>query len=229
MPKPKPNLAGTNRININGNNGWLLGANLPWIKCGNDFGASEYGSYGIGSNVSPGNGEIPSNQILSGAFQTMQAAGVNVARWFLFFDGRGGITYDPAGSPNGLDGNVFRDIDAALGIAKTYAIRIIFVLISFEWMNVEAPDHKNGGRSYILRSPALQDALVNNVFVPLFQRYANNDAVIAYDVANEPEWAITEVGLPNPPQVNGSTLEPVSLQDFTRFVMQVTTAVRKYA
>ena len=229
MANTKADLAGASRITINGNDGWLLGANLPWIKCGNDFGASGYGSYGIGSNVSPGNGELPSNQVLSGAFQTMQTAGVNVARWFLFFDGRGGITYDAAGSPAGLDGYIFRDIDAAIGIAKTYGIRIIFVLISFDWMYVDAPDHKSGGRSYILRSNALQDALVNNVFVPLFQRYANDDTVIAYDVANEPEWAITEVGLPNPAQMNGTVLEPVSLQYFTRFVTQVTAAARQYA
>jgi hypothetical protein len=229
MANPKPDLAGANRININGNKGWLLGANLPWIKCGNDFGASGYGSYGIGSNVSPGNGELPSSQVLSGAFQTMQAAGVNVVRWFLFFDGRSGITYDAAGSPTGLDGDIFRDIDAAIGIAKTYGIRILFVLISFDWMFVAAPDHVSGGRSYILQSDALQDALVNNVFVPLFQRYANNDTVIAYDVANEPEWAVTGVGLPDPPQMNGRVLNPVSLQDFTRFLTQVTAAAQQYA
>jgi hypothetical protein len=37
MPNPKPNLAGSARININNNTGWLLGANLPWIKCGGNF------------------------------------------------------------------------------------------------------------------------------------------------------------------------------------------------
>jgi hypothetical protein len=230
MANPKPDLAGESRININGNKGWLFGVNLPWVKCGNDFGASGYGYYGIESNVSPGNGERPSSQVLSDAFQTIQTAGANVARWFMFFVGRGGITYDTATrSPTGLDGKIFGDIDAAIGIAKTYGIRIIFVLISFDWMNVEAPDQKSGGRSYILRNEALQDALVNNVFVPLFQRYANEDTVIAYEVANEPEWVITEVGLPNTGQVNGTVVEPVSLQFFTRFVTQVTAAARQYA
>jgi|HubBroStandDraft_5_1064220.scaffolds.fasta_scaffold363077_1 hypothetical protein len=175
MPKPKPDLAGESRINLNGNKGWLLGVNLPWVKCGNDFGASGYGSYGIGSHVSPGNGEPPSTQVLSGIFQTMQAAGANVARWFMFFDGRGGITYDTATrSPTGIDVDFFRDVDEAIGIAKTYSVRLVFVLISFDWMNVEATDQKSGGKSYILQSNTLQDALVNNVFAPLFQRYAND-------------------------------------------------------
>src|ERR1700733_13048413 len=96
MAKPKPDLAGASRININGNSGWLLGANLPWINCGNDFGASGYGSYGIGSPNPPEPGTPLSSDVLRGAFQTMQAAGVNVARWFLFFDGRSGIPYDAA-------------------------------------------------------------------------------------------------------------------------------------
>ena len=127
----------------------------------------------------------------------------------MFFDGRAGITYDAAGSPTGLDGDFFRDVDAAIGIAKTYSVRLVFVLISFDWM-CEATDRVSGGRSRILRSDALQDALVNNAFVPLFQRYANEDTVIAYDVANEPEWAIAEVGLPHPPTINGKVIDPVA-------------------
>ena len=42
MPNPKPNLAGSARININSNTGWLLGANLPWIKCGVNFGGNKF-------------------------------------------------------------------------------------------------------------------------------------------------------------------------------------------
>jgi hypothetical protein len=231
MPIPKPDLAGSTRITINGNNGWLLGANLPWINCGNDFGENAYGSYGIGSPNPPKQSAPLSSDELRAAFHTMQASGVNVARWFLFFDGRAGITYDAAtGSPTGLDEVIFRDIDAATGIAAAYGIKIMFVLISFDWMFEAAQDHVSGGRSYILQSPTLQDELVRNVFVPLFRRYANNESVIAYDVANEPEWALTIDGNPpNPLQVNGRLLDPVSLEDFTRFVTQVTTAAQQYA
>jgi hypothetical protein len=231
MAIPKPDLAGSTRITINGNNGWLLGANLPWINCGNDFGENAYGSYGIGSPNPPNQSSPLSSDELRAAFHTMQDSGVNVARWFLFFDGRAGITYDAAtGSPTGLDGVIFRDLDAAIGIAAAYGIKIVFVLISFDWMFEEAQDHVSGGKSYILQSPTLQDELVRNVFVPLFQRYANNDSVIAYDVANEPEWALTIDGNPpNPREINGRVLDPVSLEDFTRFVTQVTAAAQQYA
>jgi hypothetical protein len=75
---PKPNLAGRTRININGNTGWLLGANLPWINCGIDFGASAWGALGIGSTIA--NGSTLPSQELRNSFEVMQAAGVNVAR-----------------------------------------------------------------------------------------------------------------------------------------------------
>jgi hypothetical protein len=159
----------------------------------------------------------------------MQTSWVNVARWFLFFDGRAGITYDAAWSPAGIDGVFYRDIDAAVAVAMTYGIMIMFMLISFYWMFREAPNSVSGGKSCILQNAALQDALVNNVFMPLFKRYANNDSVLAYNVANEPEWTLTDDNFPNPNKISGKVLDPVSLPDFTRFVTQVTTAAQLYA
>ena len=78
----------------------------------------------------------------------MQNAGVHVARWFLFFYGRAGITYDQNnGTPTGLDDALFNDLDAAIGIAQTYDIKIVFVLISFEWMGEKLLNDITGGRS----------------------------------------------------------------------------------
>jgi hypothetical protein len=105
----------------------------------------------------------------------------------------------------------------------------MFVLISFDWMFKRIQGDITGGRSNILKSAAMQDALVNNVFVPVFQRYANDDSVFAYDVANEPEWALMGGDLPTPTPINGRVLDPVSLDDFTRFVTQVTLAAQQYA
>jgi hypothetical protein len=231
MQNPKPDLTGSARININGNTGWLLGANLPWIKCGGDFGGNIWGAYGIGSTDPPSQQEPLSGQALRTAFQAMQTAGVNVARWFLFFDGRAGIIYESTtGSPTGLDAVILGDLDAAVSIAKVYGIKIVFVLISFDWMFSKLqPDDITGGRSNILKSTAMQDALIRNVFVPVFQRYAANDSVLAYDVANEPEWGLTGGNLPAPRAINGRTFDPVSLDDFTHFATQVSAAEQQYA
>ena len=219
---PKPDLTGSTRIGINGNKGWLFGANLPWIGCGTDFGENSWGASGVGSSPL-------SSQSLRDTFATMQVAGVNVARWFLFFDGRAGITYDDSGSPTGLDAVIIGDLDAAVGIASTYGIKTVFVLISFEWMSEKIPDDITGGRSNILKNTDMQDALINNVFVPVFQRYADNDSVLAYDVANEPEWALIGGDLPAPTAIKGRSFEPVPLDKFTRFVTQVSAAAQLHA
>lgn len=226
---PKPNLMGSTRIDINGNTGWVLGANLPWICCGNDFGESAWGAFGIGSNRPCSNGALPSSQELRNAFAIMQAAKVNVARWFLFFDGHAGITYDDSGSPTGLDAVIMGDLDTALAIAKVYGIKIILVLMSFEWMYSKIEGNITGGRSNVLKSAAMRDALVNNVFVPVFQRYANDNSVFAYEVVNEPEWALVGAGLPPTAPINGRDLDPVSVDDFSRFVTQVTLTAQQYA
>jgi hypothetical protein len=228
---PKPDLTGSARVNINGNTGWLFGVNLPWIRCGIDFGESSWGAFGINSGrVPPDGNPLTSSQSLRDTFATMQTAGVNVARWFLFFDGRAGISYDvPSGTPTGLDAAIIGDLDAAIGIAKVYNVKIIFVLISFDWMYEKIPDNITGGRSYILQDNAMQDALINNVFVPVFQRYANEDSVLAYDVANEPEWAITGGGLSAPAAIRGRNFDSVTLDYFTRFVKQVSAAAQLHA
>lgn len=220
---PKSDLTGSARININGNTGWLFGANLPWINCGTDFGKNKWGASGIAS--------VPQNgQSLRDTFAIMQASGVNVARWFLFFDGRAGINYDENdGNPTGLDDAIFNDLDAAVGTANTYGIKIIFVLISFEWMWENIPHDITGGRSNILKSSAMQDALIGNVFVPVFQRYANNNSVLAYDVANEPEWGLIADGLPVPTEIQHRKFEAVPLDYFTRFVTQVSAAAQQHA
>jgi hypothetical protein len=233
MPNPKPNLTGADRININGNTGWLLGANLPWIVCGGDFGGNKWGVYGIGSpNPPPLPPHSPlSRDALRPTLQAMQGAGVNVARWFLFFDGRAGIVYDrDSGSPTALDGAVFVDIDEAVAIASSCRIKIIFVLISFEWMfNKLQADDITGGRSEILRDPAKQDALISNVFVPVFERYADNDSVLAYDIANEPEWGLTDANLPAPGRIKDRTFDPVPLDKFTLFATKVAAAAQQHA
>jgi hypothetical protein len=163
-------------------------------------------------------------------FQAMQGAGVNVARWFMFFDGRAGITYDTvSGSPTGLDGAVFRDIDEAVVIASSYSIKIKFVLISFEWMFNKVPNDITGGRSDILKLPAMQDALISKVFVPVFVRYADSDSVLTYDIANEPEWGLTGGDLPAPGQIEGRTFDPVPLDKFTDFASKVVVAAQQYA
>ena len=170
---------------------FLTGANLPWVHYGIDFGANAWRPDG-------GVAQAEERAQLEAAFAHLAASGVHYVRWFLFCDGRAGITFSPstplrAGRPLGLDDVVFRDVDASLEIAARHGIRIMFVLLDFLWCGPASVMNgvQMGGRADVLADAASRDALFDLVLRPLLERYADEPTILAWDVINEPEWIKT--------------------------------------
>ncbi len=165
---------------------FLTGANLPWVHYGIDFGANAWRPEG-------GVAQAEERAHLEAAFAGLAASGVQYVRWFLFCDGRAGIAFSAGGRPLGLDDFVFRDVDAALDIAGRHGIRIMFVLLDFLWCDPASATRgvQMGGRGDVLTDAASRDALLDRVFRPLLERYAEEPAILAWDVVNEPEWIKT--------------------------------------
>jgi hypothetical protein len=161
---------------------FLTGANLPWVHYGIDFGANAWRPDG-------GVAQAEERAQLEATFAALAASGVQYVRWFLFCDGRAGITF----SPIGLDDFVFRDVDAALEVASRHGIRIMFVLLDFLWCGPASATGgvQMGGRSDVLADATSRAALRDLVLHPLLERYADEPAVLAWDVINEPEWIKT--------------------------------------
>jgi hypothetical protein len=185
------------------------GCNYPWSADGStiyyalDFGANVWGSHlGVSTRRSS----------VTADFARMAALGFTVARWFVFGDGRAGIAYDDRGFPDGVDAQLFVDMDAALEIARDSGIRIVLVLLDHRWMfdgvRDTIADPATGtlldarlphGRSRILHAAPGRDALFRHVFEPLVKRYAHageradlGDAILAYELMNEPDFVIEE-------------------------------------
>ena len=165
---------------------FLIGANLPWVHYGIDFGANAWRPDG-------GVAQPDERAQLERTFEHLARSGVRYVRWFLFCDGRAGIQFSPGGRPLGLDGFVFRDVDAALDIARRHDIRIMFVLLDFLWCDPASATRgvQMGGRSYVLADAASRDALFALVLGPLLERYADEPQILAWDIINEPEWIRT--------------------------------------
>ena len=169
--------------------GFLLGANLPWLSCGNDFGSNPW--HPEGGIAAPGN-LARTRQ----AFAALQRDGITCLRWFLFADGRSGIATDPAGRPLGLDSRVFPDLDLAFALAADHGLRLMPVCFDFllcgpgQWTD----GVQLGGRSEWLRDAAQWQALEEEVLAPVFQRYGAHPALLAWDLFNEPEWAAFGMG-----------------------------------
>src|SRR5690606_4616809 len=83
---------------------FLLGANYPWLNYGGDFGGNAWGVYGVHTKQA----EIGAH------FDAMQGYGLRVGRWFVFTDGRAGISFATDGTPTGLGKHVLEDMKEAV-------------------------------------------------------------------------------------------------------------------
>jgi hypothetical protein len=167
--------------------GFTVGANLPWISYGGDFGANAW---------RPDGGVHTRVDELARALDRTSTAGVRRIRWFMLCDGRGGIRFASDGAPLGLDDPFYRDVDAALAAAKDRDIEIMFVLLDFLWCDparlVEGV--QLGGRGDVLRREAPRAALLEHILTPILERYGRDPQIFAWDVINEPEWATCGLG-----------------------------------
>jgi hypothetical protein len=197
-----------------GGNGYLNGVNYPWVHYGNDFGSNAWGAYGVHD---PG-----THAMVDADFARMEQQGVRTARWWLFADGRAGITWDSGGMPVGLDQYVFADLDAALALARKHHVYVDLVLtdVSLLYRSSYSNGVQLGGRPYLINTAAGRQALLSKVFMPVFDRYGQNPQILSYEVMNEPEWAISEDHA-----VNSKAAQPAALATFQAFVRQVAGAV----
>jgi hypothetical protein len=192
---------------------FLLGANLPWMHYGIDFGANAWRPDG-------GVAERGERERLDATFGQLAASGMHYVRWFLLCDGRAGIRFSDRGRPERLDQFIFRDIDAALETAQRHGIRLMFVLLDFLWCHTPRSMRgvQMGGRAHVLRDPGNRHALLDTVIRPVLERYGEEPSIFAWDIINEPEWvkALTREELrpfldESVSLVHASTLHPVTI------------------
>jgi hypothetical protein len=185
------------------------GCNYPWstdgttVFYGLDFGANVWGSHLGVSTRRPA---------IERDFERMAGLGFTVARWFVFCDGRSGIVFDEWGMPAGLDSRFFADLDAGLECARRSDIRLALVLLDHHWMfsglHDRVADPVSGalldvrlprGRERVLATSAGRHALLDRVLAPVVRRYGPRgaradlaDAVLAYELMNEPDFIVEE-------------------------------------
>ena len=153
---------------------FVVGANLPWRNYGHDFGRA-WSHDGVGTPAARA-------QLDSDLFAI---EGAHVVRWFLFGDGRALDRSDPE--------LVWSDLDAALELADAHGVQVMPVLFDFYWFDsaLDVDGVQVYGRRDLAVGPGRQ-ALIETWIEPLADRYGRDRRIFAFDLINEPEWAIEE-------------------------------------
>lgn len=161
----------------------IRGINYPWTvfdgraNYGCDFGRNKWQSHtGVTANL----------PAVGADFAALAAARIEVARWFVFTDGRGGVSWTDRGDLAGLDSTFCADMDAALDIASQYGVRLCLVLIDFLWFD-------DPQRRLALLNRHGASAFLDRIIEPFLDRYGRSAAIHSFDLINEPDWIVSEL------------------------------------
>ncbi|HEY7269075.1 MAG TPA: cellulase family glycosylhydrolase, partial [Dehalococcoidia bacterium] len=202
----------TRYLQAGGRTGFIVGANYPWLTYGTDFGAGPRRPIGVHYGG-----------VFDGDFASMKAHGVEVVRWFVFADARYGIDFAPDGTPTGLQPEVLQDLDAAVALARAHDLYLMPVL--FDYLLLGKPRATRGtfggGHSDVMTDPRKRRALLDNVVAPVIQHFAGEPRILAWDLMNEPEWAISD--LPSPSVEKEIT--PMTQADFWDFASKASALI----
>lgn len=189
-----------------------LGVNYPWLHYAEDFGGSANKHVGVSRP------EIRRSVALD--FERIADSGATVVRWFLFGDGRSGFLCEN-GIPRRPDEFLFTDVAAALEVAAHYDLQLCFSLIDYLWLQDHAGKRAPHPHEQVLHFAAAREAFLLGVLIPLFREFRQHPALYAWEIANEPEWAIREF-----------CREPVAqlhFADFRAYADEIACAVHEFA
>jgi len=196
---------------------FVVGVNLPWVGYGTDVGASLWFPDG-GLSRQPA-----ALERLDRTLASIARDGLSVVRVFLLCDARSGVRFDADGFPLGIDETVLPDVDALLTAARRHHVGLMPVLLDFHLCGAPAivDGVQLGGRSRIVADRDAGMAFIDRVLRPIVERFGTDDAVIAWDVFNEPEWCLRGRSVP------GRTA--VSFESLQRFLGETVRCVQRSA
>ena len=161
----------------------IAGINYPWTvvagkpNYGCDFGRNIWNSHsGVSTHVEDVRADL----------EAMAAMGIEVARWFVFTDGRGGVRWGRDRRLEGLDELFFLDMDAALTCAREAGVRLCLVLFDYAWMH-DPLRRALAARAHTELIAALIDPLLD-AYGTAGPRADLGEAIHSFDIINEPDW-----------------------------------------
>jgi hypothetical protein len=196
--RPPTARAADNRIFFHGKYIYLNGINTPWNDYGRDFGCNYDANY------------------FETMFSQMQGYGVNSTRVWVHTDGRCSPTFAADGAVTGVPANFYAHMDDFLDRAKNHNVAVIPVLWAHE---LDGRYNNDVTHTDLITDTAKTDSYINNVLIPMVQRYKDHPAVLAWEVINEPEWNLVDE--------QGNSKFPVTKQEMQRFIGKLAGAIHR--
>jgi hypothetical protein len=146
--------------------------------------------------------------------QALGQCSTRAVRVFIFTDGRASPDFTPDGDVVGFDEYFFSDFDALLATARQANVLLIPVLLDFSWFDTPqvVSGVQLGGHSDVVRNATKRQRFLDHVLKPLVERYHDEPQILAWEIINEPEWAMQEV--PKDFQIG----DPVTIAEMQSFV-----------
>ncbi|MCP4437783.1 MAG: cellulase family glycosylhydrolase [Aureispira sp.] len=193
-------------------NYFINGVNLPWNKFGWDFG--HYEVEGVGYNPS----------FFEQAFTELEEQGVNCIRMWIHCDGRASPEFDEDGYVTGLDYNFFEHMDDFLERAQQHNLMVVFVLWSHDLLEDRKVESGRfaGMHADLITEEAKLQSYLDNALKPIVQRYKDQCNLLAWEIINEPEWAM------NVP-FGGTTAQVVKTKEMQYFIGRCIETIREEA
>jgi hypothetical protein len=170
---------------------------------------------------------------VSAEMKKMHDAGVSVIRWWMWprFLTES-ITFGADDAPEGLGGSLLADVEAALALAEANDVYLMFTPFSFDNFGPTAEEggvHSRGIKAMIT-DPARRKKLLDNLIRPVaaaVEKSPHRARMIAWDMINEPEWALTGPDLHGTEEFTPNTdLESVTHAEMESFLQELAATLR---
>jgi uncharacterized repeat protein (TIGR02543 family) len=157
-----------NKFTVDGNEIWFNGINTPWHLF-DDFGRSDFNP-----------------QWWDDEFARYQTNHINLARVWIHGSGEVSPDIDASGHVSGANAAFWDHMDHLMDVSRSYGVYVMPALLSFDITKNTYPTSARW-RAW-LQSPANIQSYIDNVLIPLVQRYEDEPYLLAWEICNEPEW-----------------------------------------
>ncbi|ANQ52741.2 T9SS type A sorting domain-containing protein [Flammeovirga sp. MY04] len=167
-----------NRIAVGDQLVFLSGGNLAWYNFANDFGEKT-------TNL----------DYFEQAISDFASRGGNSMRLWVHINGANNPELDANGYTSGLEPSMIQDLRDVLDIAYDHNVVLNLCLWSFDMLNTrDYPIEVSQRARKLLEEEENIDAYINNALIPMVNGLKDHEALLSWEVFNEPEGMSNEFG-----------------------------------